>query len=754
MILFTADMITKVFGIRSGPRPVVLLKRSENHALRDVYRGTSPRPDIPTAIKVLKDCLDTDHDTIIRSWDLLCLATVIDPSSSNHLCMEYVGSMLDPSRTHEYAWDEYILDLAMKEVSKIQKKRDKPLVLEEGSSKFEFWISGPFVVLGFLELSQTPYALGDPQPGVQPEDHHVEVNQSASLNEWLVFPSSQEMEVPDRFKHLHDKHKVLFATDFDVAIKNFAVGAKRIHSQRMSALLNDVDAAMKEADAAPSVVFSPGAAAHVGGNTNGDFVSEQQGAATEGGVPNAEGEVDDIRLEESEDDDTDEGDKERDDEPMHAAIETIVPIVPLRSVVADLPQSTVITDSSCLGGDIGEHQTVDSPARLPFANDEVRCATWNMGIDAPLMELLEEGTNDYEIFVGNKLDTPSRTTPTRTSNDAEVATPTADIPSAETPPDEVCIPATCPVVLEKDVPTVEVVDIVTPSEPKTAGIISIESTEKDATSGFQTHEKKNMYKRAAKSNLTPPKMKKIKVSQDAGDIKEFVRIGRYFCSYKSFFESLKPRHYLDSEVMNVWVEKFNREAKIVAQKNPREKKKYAFTQFMVDKLIVDPAAFDLDSCMKELKLVNAKFKILKYDLLYFPIVKNSHWVICCINSILKQFHIFDSMRSSKDSSLLEQYGLNLFANFNTLVIVSNLSTSNFSEFTLNTPDHPQQTTLFDCGFFSQLFMDNFDAKVMAHFGNNAIPDHRKAVTASLIEARDNGDVVVESVMEEELIKKK
>jgi hypothetical protein len=51
-------------------------------------------------------------------------------------------------------------------------------------------------------------------------------------------------------------------------------------------------------------------------------------------------------------------------------------------------------------------------------------------------------------------------------------------------------------------------------------------------------------------------------------------------------------------------------------------------------------------------------------------------------------------------------------------------------------------------------MENFDAKVMAHFDNNAIPDHRKAIAASLIEARDNGDVAVESVMEEELIKKK
>jgi hypothetical protein len=223
-------------------------------------------------------------------------------------------------------------------------------------------------------------------------------------------------QVPERFKHLHDKHKAIFASDFDAAMKNFAVGAKRMHSQRLPALFNDVDAAMKEAGVAPSVVFSPGAA-----------------AATEGVVPNADGEVDDIRLEESEDDDTDdEGDEEKDDEPTVPATETIVPIVPLHSVAADLPQSAVITD----GGDIGEHHIVDSPSRLPFANDEVRCAAWTKGIDAPSMELFEEGTDDYEIFVGNKLDTPGRTTPTRTSNDAEVATPTADIPSAETPPDE------------------------------------------------------------------------------------------------------------------------------------------------------------------------------------------------------------------------------------------------------------------------------------------------------------------------------
>jgi hypothetical protein len=36
----------------------------------------------------------------------------------------------------------------MKEVLKIQVKKAKPLVLEDGATKFEFWITGPFALLG------------------------------------------------------------------------------------------------------------------------------------------------------------------------------------------------------------------------------------------------------------------------------------------------------------------------------------------------------------------------------------------------------------------------------------------------------------------------------------------------------------------------------------------------------------------------------------------------------------------------------
>jgi hypothetical protein len=61
---------------------------------------------------------------------------------------------------------------------------------------------------------------------------------------------------------------------------------------------------------------------------------------------------------------------------------------------------------------------------------------------------------------------------------------------------------------------------------------------------------------------------------------------------------------------------------------------------------------------------------------------------------------------------------------------------------------------FDCGFFSILFIEGFNGKLMVEFDNNAIPDLRKVITTSLIENMDNGDVAIEAVMEAKLVKKK
>jgi hypothetical protein len=62
--------------------------------------------------------------------------------------------------------------------------------------------------------------------------------------------------------------------------------------------------------------------------------------------------------------------------------------------------------------------------------------------------------------------------------------------------------------------------------------------------------------------------------------KHFLQIGRYLYTYQSFLRSLRPRQQLDSQVMGVWIEKFNRESALLSGKTPRAKKKYAFSVFM------------------------------------------------------------------------------------------------------------------------------------------------------------------------------
>lgn len=60
-----------------------------------------------------------------------------------------------------------------------------------------------------------------------------------------------------------------------------------------------------------------------------------------------------------------------------------------------------------------------------------------------------------------------------------------------------------------------------------------------------------------------------------------MQIGHYFCTYKGFKESLKPRAFLSTEVMDVWIEKFNHEAMIICKNSARQKRRYAFTHNIV-----------------------------------------------------------------------------------------------------------------------------------------------------------------------------
>ena len=146
-ILFTKDMVSKVFKLRSGSKPVQLLTKSVNSKMKNWYKGDHARLPISNVADLLKAQDPTDEDAVIRHWDLLCCSTVLHPGSGNMMSLDYLGSMDVPKKVHEFDWDEHILELAMYYVEKIQLMNARPLVLDKESAKFDFWICGPLPVL-------------------------------------------------------------------------------------------------------------------------------------------------------------------------------------------------------------------------------------------------------------------------------------------------------------------------------------------------------------------------------------------------------------------------------------------------------------------------------------------------------------------------------------------------------------------------------------------------------------------------------
>ncbi|KAM0877794.1 hypothetical protein ACQ4PT_035259 [Festuca glaucescens] len=738
-IVFTKDMVRKVFGIRCGDR-LVVQKKGEHPELRQMYieEGQS-RPFIQHAVKLLKACDVTDDLTIIRTWDLLCLATVIDPGSANLLSLDYLDCMLDPRRTHEFAWDEHLLELAMQEVTKINSKTAEvvymdhldfppnqhvinysiPRVCFVTSSDFKFVVQNDAdrkilnnkTVFGrrpFLDLSNTPYGVAAffnrhhvEEPVEQPVEES-EVNPSASLNEWLVFPTSQDLEVPAAYKHLYEKHRSIYGRDVDTTLKNFGVGLKQMHSQRMAALLIDIDAAMKEGDG-PSVHFP------TGGGVEDENMDGADGREDEGTANEADEEIPEADSEGTDNDEF--------------VVEASAADMGTHTLVVDMPQSAVLLDSSTGGFVAGEQVAVDSPVRSPMNStfsripEGISVEAWNRAPDPPSMDLFSQDP-DVVVVSEQHITIP-----------AEEITLPADVASIvkldDTPSEQPkAMEATTPPIPSRDAED-HLGENVSPQHPtntgenvtviKRARLVAADGklsliadvVTKDASTGAKTVEKKTRHKRAAKGELSPPKLKKIKVSQDVvlkydkyvshgrkfkrkkkNEVaKEFLKVGRFFCSYKSFNGSLCPRQYLSNAVMAIWTEKFNHAAKASAEKNPRNHKRYSFSPYFAEKLAVETSTFDPASVMKEFKLACSKFK------LYLPIVQGGHWIVCCINLLCKQFHIFDSMMPEDGVSTLANAANNMFSNFVRTANESKVSWVDFGKFKQITPDHPQQNTL-------------------------------------------------------------
>jgi len=142
----------------------------------------------------------------------------------------------------------------------------------------------------------------------------------------------------------------------------------------------------------------------------------------------------------------------------------------------------------------------------------------------------------------------------------------------------------------------------------------------------------------------------------------FISISGFQCSYHSFQQSLMPRGFVLNDLMAVYVQYFNNDHKNNSESS-YDRNKVAFTPFLVEKLMMDYTTYIPESNEPELTRINEQMDIANADLLLFPFLLNDHWVLICINYLLKQVEFFDpSIHVQSSESVLPINSINYIAN--------------------------------------------------------------------------------------------
>ncbi|KAI4991987.1 hypothetical protein ZWY2020_040373 [Hordeum vulgare] len=229
-ILFTKDMVRKIFNVTSGSRAVELLRRNEPHVLREPYRVGSRAPTRRT-IEVLEVADVLDVVTIKRAWVLLCIALVLSPGTGNMVPLEYLASLVDIDSINEFAWDEHFLAVALNELRRLAEtpyvRLDSCSEAQHQNNKF-VWTDAPT-----HEIPSNPAFDGCEVGG----------DVCGSLDEWLHPPrASEEMEIPRHMIPIYEKHKKLHATEVKKVLKSFGQVLEGMFCKRLASILVEANA--------------------------------------------------------------------------------------------------------------------------------------------------------------------------------------------------------------------------------------------------------------------------------------------------------------------------------------------------------------------------------------------------------------------------------------------------------------------------------------------------------------------------------
>ncbi|XBH94135.1 hypothetical protein VPH35_084968 [Triticum aestivum] len=716
VIVFTRDMVKKVFNIPSGNRLVELFKRLQHCELRNIYHKNGRAP-IAHTVDVLHRAGDDDGDTTKRSWVLLALATVLSPSTGNMLPLEYLKSLEDMDKV--IYMDHLVFPQA---------------AINEHQLNYSL-LRACF----FLPLSKTPYAAlpaqghegnnsevaqdqhvsdnpdcGDTQDRGA-ENINIEYNQDDMAAKHNPIEGSNPTEdgksidgdLPSHLAAIYEKHTKLFSSELKGALRSFGQVLQAIHCKRMGQLLKDVHAALPSSQEAADVSFDmppPG--------SNDVDKSDHHGCTKE----------------------TSSRKRKAADEPTTDKVVEC----------AEGARSNHASSSAheCNGSNVVEKGTRTSPNakykvssgediehghQLSQRNQSVHTSVAGHWSDAPSMCLFQEGTKEYDWWISvQSQDGNSNAPPNGNGNTA--TTPKSCAVFDVTP--------RAPISIEAQALVFDVTPI--SMAPLSSGVVEelvvlVSSREPSPDLNKEKLKCKDEKKLKSKKRVGSPmsagsKYTKIKTDSKMeamyqyyamkrykmkrGEIEPpFIKIGDFHITYPNFHKSLKPHAQTCNEVMSLFSETFN----IEQLSSSKKQKKFAFSVLMSLQLSVHPEVFDTSVCARELRKACQNFQISGFDL-----------IVCVVKLLHEEFNMFDSL----DDGKLDVAARNLFINFKRTTKESDFTGDLFS-FKTDWPllDYPQQATHFDCGLFSTMYLEIFDGQRMEDFKKQNMLDVWKTIAS-------------------------
>ncbi|KAE8779564.1 hypothetical protein D1007_47403 [Hordeum vulgare] len=694
-ILFTKDMVRKIFNVTSGSRAVELLRRNEPHVLREPYRVGSRAPTRRT-IEVLEVADVLDVVTIKTAWVLLCIALVLSPGTGNMVPLEYLASLVDMDSINEFAWDEHFLAVALNEVKKYQKKRNE--------GKTAFWIGGclPMFAIIYMDFVEVPRLLAC--------EHRIDYSLPRSC--FVCNDDFKLIQEIDRNKLSLDKidfgkrnlraHYPFF---FIFPILFFFAQHQNNKFVRTDAPTHDI----------PSNPAFDGC--EVGGDVCGslDEWLHPLPSSEEMEIPRHM-----IPIYEKH--------KKLHATEVKKVLKSFGQVLEgmfckrLASILAEAnANATSINHHHHKPGDVTFHAPAGNAAdaghtRAPIhTSPEAHKSPAPQEVDADKEVAGCSNTKQNEAYkevVGcsntkqNEADKKVAGCSNTKQNEAQRDIGLEKMQSC-------CFPGT---------EDVQQGPVLGEHEKSVGAEVGGGGVLKDPDVADEGSKEEN--------NLAPvnaQRMKKIKIepkddalyqqyilsrykipkTKHGKPIPDFIEIEGFHTSLENFHASLKPQAEIDSDIMTLYLKTFNLEQMY----NRKKPKKLAVSVFMGVS-------------------VSHIFR-------FIVVVQNRHWDVVVANLRHKQFNVFDSIKNSEDVTLLTNATNNVITNIKKVANCESAFKFDLNSFELVTPDYLAQGTHYNCGFYAILYLENYNSVVMMHFDESYIPNLRKRIAANLLKHPSN-----------------